>query len=101
VVEAFADALAPAFWYLVPLVAFGFVLTLFLREVPLSEVAGMVARGEAVSEVPAAHHSPGSDLAAQRRVPTGADAPPEPVGVTAGDGGSAADPDQHAGSLPR
>jgi EmrB/QacA subfamily drug resistance transporter len=48
VVDAFADALAPAFWYLVPLLAAGFVLTLFLREVKLSEVAGMVARGEAV-----------------------------------------------------
>jgi len=56
VVDAFADALAPAFWYLVPLVAVGFVLTLFLREVTLSDVAGMVARGEAVSEVPPAHH---------------------------------------------
>lgn len=49
VVTAFADALAPAFWYLVPILAFGFVLTLFLREVPLSDVAGMVARGEAVT----------------------------------------------------
>ncbi|WNB84938.1 MDR family MFS transporter [Cellulomonas sp. ATA003] len=49
VVGAFADALAPAFWYLVPLLAAGFVLTLFLREVTLSDVAGMVARGEAVA----------------------------------------------------
>ena len=50
VVHAFADALAPAFWYLVPLVVLGFVLTLFLREVKLSNVAGMVARGEAVAD---------------------------------------------------
>lgn len=50
VVNAFADALAPAFWYLVPLLAIGFVLTLFLKEVRLSDVAGMVARGEAVAE---------------------------------------------------
>jgi len=28
-----------------------FVLTLFLAEIPLSDVAGMVARGEAVLEV--------------------------------------------------
>jgi EmrB/QacA subfamily drug resistance transporter len=49
VVDAFADALAPAFWYLVPLLAIGFVLTLFLKEVTLSDVAGMVARGEAVA----------------------------------------------------
>ncbi|QCB93994.1 MDR family MFS transporter [Cellulomonas shaoxiangyii] len=50
VVDAFADALAPAFWYLVPLVVLGFVLSLFLREVTLSDVAGMVARGEAVAD---------------------------------------------------
>ncbi|TQL04573.1 MDR family MFS transporter [Cellulomonas sp. SLBN-39] len=49
VVDAYADALAPAFWYLVPLVALGLVLALFLREVALSDVAGMVARGEAVA----------------------------------------------------
>jgi EmrB/QacA subfamily drug resistance transporter len=47
VVNAYTDALAPAFWYLVPLLALGLVLTLFLREVKLSDVAGMVARGEA------------------------------------------------------
>ncbi|NMR19608.1 MDR family MFS transporter [Cellulomonas fimi] len=50
VVDAYANALAPAFWYLVPLIALGFVLTLFLREVKLSDVAGMVARGEAVAD---------------------------------------------------
>jgi EmrB/QacA subfamily drug resistance transporter len=50
VVNAYADALAPAFWYLVPLVALAFVLTLFLREVKLSDVAGMVARGEAIAD---------------------------------------------------
>ena len=49
VVDAFADALAPAFWYLVPLLAAGFVLNFFLREVALSDVVGMVARGEAVA----------------------------------------------------
>ncbi|WP_370524214.1 MDR family MFS transporter [Cellulomonas sp. APG4] len=49
VVDAFADALAPAFWYLVPLVAVGFVLTLLLREITLSGEAGMIARGEAVA----------------------------------------------------
>lgn len=50
VIDAYAHALAPAFWYLVPLLALGFVLTLFLREVTLSGVAGMVARGEAVAD---------------------------------------------------
>ena len=46
---AFTNALAPTFWYLVPLVLVGFVLALFLREVKLSDEAGMVARGEAVA----------------------------------------------------
>ncbi|MFJ3403995.1 MDR family MFS transporter [Promicromonospora sp. NPDC090134] len=50
VVDAFADALAPAFWYLVPLVVVGLVLAFFLKEVKLSNQAGMVARGEAVME---------------------------------------------------
>lgn len=54
IVDAFADALAPAFWYLVPLLAIGFVLTLFLREVTLSGEAGMVARGEATTPEAAA-----------------------------------------------
>jgi hypothetical protein len=48
IVYAYADALAPVFWYLVPILAVAFLLALALREVPLSEVAGMVARGEAV-----------------------------------------------------
>ena len=49
VVEAYADALAPAFWYLVPLLALGFVLAFFVKEIALSDVAGMIARGEAVT----------------------------------------------------
>ncbi len=36
------------FWYLVPILAVAFLLSLVLREIPLSEHAGMVARGEAV-----------------------------------------------------
>lgn len=49
VVNAFADSLAPSFWYLVPLLAVGFVLAMFLPVVKLSDTAGMVARGEAVA----------------------------------------------------
>lgn len=66
VVDAFADALAPAFWYLVPILALGFVLTLFLREVALSDVAGMVARGEAVAgdDVRAGHVDLPAEVAA-------------------------------------
>jgi EmrB/QacA subfamily drug resistance transporter len=49
IVDAYAHSLAPVFWYLVPILAVGFLLSLILREIPLSEVAGMVARGEAVT----------------------------------------------------
>lgn len=48
VVAAYADALAPVFWYLLPFVAISFVLSLFLKQIPLSDVAGLVARGEAI-----------------------------------------------------
>ncbi|TIH39294.1 MDR family MFS transporter [Subtercola vilae] len=49
VVTAYADSLAPVFWYLIPFIAIAFVLSLLLKQIPLSDVAGMVARGEAVS----------------------------------------------------
>lgn len=48
IVNAYADALAPVFWYLVPFIALAFVLALFLKQIPLSDVAGLVARGEAI-----------------------------------------------------
>jgi len=48
IVTAYADALAPVFWYLLPFIAIAFVLSLFLKQIPLSDVAGLVARGEAV-----------------------------------------------------
>jgi EmrB/QacA subfamily drug resistance transporter len=48
IVDAYANSLAPVFWYLVPILAVAFLLALVLKEIPLSEVAGMVARGEAV-----------------------------------------------------
>lgn len=48
IVDAYADALAPVFWYVIPFMAIAFVLSLFLKEIPLSEVAGLVARGEAL-----------------------------------------------------
>lgn len=49
VVNAYADALAPVFWYLVPFLLVALALALFVEQIPLSDVAGMVARGEAVS----------------------------------------------------
>jgi EmrB/QacA subfamily drug resistance transporter len=48
IVTAYADSLAPVFWYLLPFIAAAFLLALFLKQVPLSDVAGMVARGEAI-----------------------------------------------------
>jgi len=49
IVDAYADSLAPVFWYLVPILLVALVLAFLLKEIPLAEVAGMVARGEAVS----------------------------------------------------
>lgn len=48
VVTAYADALAPVFWYLLPFIGLAFLLALFLKQIPLSDVAGLVARGEAI-----------------------------------------------------
>ncbi|MGY1778670.1 MDR family MFS transporter [Geodermatophilus sp. SYSU D00804] len=48
IVDAYADSLAPVFWYLVPILAVALLLSFVLREIPLAEHAGMVARGEAV-----------------------------------------------------
>jgi EmrB/QacA subfamily drug resistance transporter len=96
VVDAFADALAPAFWYLVPLLAIGFVLTLFLKEVTLSDVAGMVARGEAVAApradtstpTPGGEHAVAVGAASAGALsPTTAGPQADPAG---GDGGRAA-----------
>ncbi|MEU2349188.1 MDR family MFS transporter [Modestobacter sp. NPDC049651] len=57
IVDAYAGSLAPVFWYLVPILVVALLLSLVLKEVPLSDVAGMVARGEAVEreeDLPAA-----------------------------------------------
>ncbi|WP_460776053.1 MDR family MFS transporter [Microbacterium sp. GXF7504] len=48
VVDAYADALAPVFWYLIPFIVIALVLALFLKQIPLSDVSGLVARGEAI-----------------------------------------------------
>ncbi|PZE79402.1 MDR family MFS transporter [Curtobacterium sp. MCBD17_032] len=49
IVNAYADSLSPVFWYLLPFIAVAFVLALFIPQMQLADVAGMVARGEAVS----------------------------------------------------
>jgi hypothetical protein len=36
------------FWYLVPFIGLAFILALFLKQIPLSDVAGLVERGEAI-----------------------------------------------------
>jgi len=48
VVTAYADALAPVFWYLLPFIGLAFLLSLFLKQIKLSDEAGLVARGEAI-----------------------------------------------------
>jgi EmrB/QacA subfamily drug resistance transporter len=48
IVTAYADALAPVFWYLIPFVALALLLSLFLKQIPLSDQAGLIARGEAI-----------------------------------------------------
>ena len=47
-VNAYADSLAPVFWYLIPFLVIAFLLALTLKEIPLSDTAGLVARGEAI-----------------------------------------------------
>ncbi|QDB78111.1 MFS transporter [Georgenia sp. 311] len=50
VVNAYTDALAPAFWYLVPLGVVGFAIAFLMKQVKLSDKAGLVARGAAVQD---------------------------------------------------
>ncbi|MGW6173921.1 MDR family MFS transporter [Arthrobacter sp. NPDC055138] len=93
IVTAYADSLAPVFWYLVPFIAAAFLLALFLKQVPLSDVAGMVARGEAIGgeeaeRLEAEHHDrrqsiqsepgPGAEPELAERAPATAGAAAEP-----------------------
>jgi hypothetical protein len=88
IVDAYAGALAPVFWYLVPILGVAFLLSLVLKEVPLSDVAGMVARGEAVEseeELRALQEDEGRETPARRRRRRASAAPvaPEPRGLGA------------------
>ena len=74
VVAAYADALAPVFWYLLPFIAISFILSLFLKQIPLSDVAGLVARGEAIGgaeaeELEAAQKSAGAEAVSEDAAP--------------------------------
>jgi EmrB/QacA subfamily drug resistance transporter len=66
IVNAYADSLAPVFWYLLPFIAIALLLAITLKQIPLSDTAGMVARGEAVGGEEAER------LAAGLPAPTGA-----------------------------
>ena len=91
VIDAFTHALAPSFWYLVPVVLVGFVLALFLREVKLSDVAGMVARGEALAADGSGDVSETVDGAVvldELSAPVHPDVPSPHAGAGAGDRGS-------------
>lgn len=48
IITAYADSLAPVFWYLIPFMVIALVLAIFMKVIPLSDTSGMVARGEAV-----------------------------------------------------
>ncbi|MGO4383742.1 MDR family MFS transporter [Specibacter sp. RAF43] len=48
IINAYADSLAPVFWYLIPFMVVALVLALTMKVIPLSDTAGMVARGEAI-----------------------------------------------------
>lgn len=57
IVNAYADSLAPVFWYLVPFLIIAFLLAWLVKEIPLSDEAGMIARGEAVADPDKTHAS--------------------------------------------
>ncbi|MBT2248520.1 MFS transporter [Arthrobacter sp. BHU FT2] len=62
IVNAYADSLAPVFWYLLPFIAVALLLAITLKQIPLSDTAGMVARGEAVGGEEAERLAAGTSL---------------------------------------
>lgn len=59
IVAAYADSLAPVFWYLIPFMLLAFLLAVLLEQIPLSDTADMVARGETISGAEAEAHDAG------------------------------------------
>ncbi|GAA3289773.1 MDR family MFS transporter [Arthrobacter citreus] len=96
IVTAYADSLAPVFWYLIPFLVIALVLACFLKQIPLSDVAGMVARGEAVGG-PDADRLEAERLAARKDSTPAGDAAPDAPPSSA-DAGTAAAPRDTAGS---
>jgi len=77
IVNAYADSLSPVFWYLLPFIAVALVLALFIPQMKLADVAGMVARGEAVGGAEA-------DELERAQRGSGAERPAESVGSGTG-----------------
>lgn len=48
IVNAYAESLAPVFWYIIPFLGVALILAFFLKEIPLAADSGLVARGEAI-----------------------------------------------------
>jgi EmrB/QacA subfamily drug resistance transporter len=48
IVDGYADALAPNFLGLLPILLVALVVSIVLRDVPLTQAAGLIARGEAI-----------------------------------------------------
>lgn len=48
IVAAYADSLAPVFWYVIPFLVLALLFAFFLKEIPLETESGLVARGEAI-----------------------------------------------------
>ena len=64
IVAAYADSLAPVFWYVIPFLVLALLFAFFLKEIPLETESGLVARGEAIGGEEAER------LEAERRVGT-------------------------------
>lgn len=48
IVNAYADSLAPVFWYIIPFMVIALLLAFFIKQIPLTTDSGLVARGEAI-----------------------------------------------------
>lgn len=73
IITAYAEALAPVFWYVIPFMAAALVLAIFLRQVPLSDQAGLVAPGR--SHRRSGGGAPGGRAARFQRRPLGVSRP--------------------------
>ncbi|MCQ6269785.1 MFS transporter [Pseudarthrobacter sp. R1] len=75
IVNAYAESLAPVFWYLIPFIAVALILAVTLKQIPLSDTAGMVARGEAVGGEEAERLAAGLPVSASEGKPAAAGLP--------------------------